>query len=60
MRLQVGDDASQPVKLIVSTIAEAEFLLPTLVEYRKQGRQVNVGAHFAHSLPSSPPLGLAD
>ncbi|KAG6096523.1 hypothetical protein E4U30_001438 [Claviceps sp. LM220 group G6] len=41
-QLQVGKDASRPVKLIVSTLAEAEFLLPMLEEYKKEGRKVNV------------------
>ncbi|ODA76977.1 hypothetical protein RJ55_07494 [Drechmeria coniospora] len=41
-RLQVGDDAGRPVQLIVSTVAEAEFLTPMLSEYRRQGRRVNV------------------
>ncbi|PNY25612.1 D-serine dehydratase [Tolypocladium capitatum] len=41
-RLQVGTDAGRPVNLIVSTLAEAEFLLPMLTEYRGQGRRVNV------------------
>ncbi|PHH89312.1 hypothetical protein CDD83_6301 [Cordyceps sp. RAO-2017] len=41
-RLQVGTDAGRPVNLIVSTLAEAEFLLPALKEYRRQGRPVNV------------------
>ncbi|POR34768.1 D-serine dehydratase [Tolypocladium paradoxum] len=41
-RLQVGTDASRPVNLIVSTLAEAEFLLPMLAEYRSHGRRVNV------------------
>ncbi|ATY59755.1 alanine racemase domain [Cordyceps militaris] len=41
-RLQVGDDASFPVNLIISTLAEGEFLLQTLQEYKSQGRQVNV------------------
>lgn len=39
---QVGNDAKRPVNLIVSTLAEAEFLLPRLKEYRNQGRKVNV------------------
>lgn len=42
-RFQVGEDATKPVNLIVSTLAEAEFLLPMLKEYQKQGRKVNVG-----------------
>ncbi|KAG5920955.1 hypothetical protein E4U42_006019 [Claviceps africana] len=41
-QLQVGKDASRPVKLIVSTLAEAEFLLPMLRDHRDQGRKVNV------------------
>ncbi|KAK2602032.1 hypothetical protein QQS21_004459 [Conoideocrella luteorostrata] len=41
-QLQVGQDANRPVNLIVSTLAEAEFLLPMLKEYRTQGRKVNV------------------
>lgn len=41
-QLQVGKDASRPVNLIVSTLAEAEFLLPMLEEYKKEGRKVNV------------------
>jgi hypothetical protein len=40
--LQVGNDAKRPVNLIASTLAEAEFLLPRLKEYRSQGRRVNV------------------
>ncbi|KAJ4150404.1 hypothetical protein LMH87_011156 [Akanthomyces muscarius] len=41
-RLQVGDDASFPVNLVISTLAEGEFLLQALKEYKSQGRQVNV------------------
>ncbi|PHH64499.1 hypothetical protein CDD81_4574 [Ophiocordyceps australis] len=41
-RLQVGSDASRPAKIVVSTMAEAEFLLPLLLEYKSQGRGVNV------------------
>ncbi|KAM3545898.1 hypothetical protein ARSEF1564_001179 [Beauveria bassiana] len=41
-RLQVGDDASFPVNLVVSTLAEGEFLLQTLKEYKSQGRQINI------------------
>ncbi|KAG6262538.1 hypothetical protein E4U49_003033 [Claviceps purpurea] len=41
-QLQVGKDVSRPVSLIVSTLAEAEFLLPMLEEYKKEGRKVNV------------------
>ncbi|KAJ6439795.1 alanine racemase domain-containingprotein [Purpureocillium lavendulum] len=41
-RLQVGDDAKRPANLVASTLAEAEFLLPLLKEYRSQGRRVNL------------------
>ncbi|PFH58442.1 hypothetical protein XA68_13670 [Ophiocordyceps unilateralis] len=40
MRLQVGDKG--PVRLVVSTLAEAEFLLPALLDFGRQGRAVNV------------------
>ncbi len=33
---------AQPVNIVVSTLSEAEFLLPLLKEYRSQGRVVNV------------------
>ncbi|CAM1504548.1 Fc.00g021390.m01.CDS01 [Cosmosporella sp. VM-42] len=49
-RLQVGDDLKGPVKLIVSTLAEAEFLLPLLSEYKAQGRLVNV----MYGIPLNP------
>lgn len=45
-QLQVGKDASKSVNLIVSTLAEAEYLLPMLKEHRNQGRKVNVS--FTH------------
>lgn len=41
-RLQVGEDLSRPANLIVSTLSEAEFILPLLEEYKKKGREVNV------------------
>ncbi|KAK5995341.1 D-serine dehydratase [Cladobotryum mycophilum] len=41
-RLQVGDDISRPANLIVSTLAEAEFILPLLKEWTSKGRKVNV------------------
>ncbi|KAF7562444.1 hypothetical protein G7046_g1678 [Stylonectria norvegica] len=46
-RLQVGDDPKKPVKIVVSTLPEAEFLLPLLKEYKSQGRSVN----FLYGLP---------
>lgn len=49
-RLQVGDDASFPVNLVISTLAEGEFLLPALKEYKAQGRQVNVSEFHIQSL----------
>ncbi|KAK4144378.1 putative serine dehydratase domain-containing protein [Dichotomopilus funicola] len=41
-RLQVGDTLDTPVSLIVSTITEAENILPLLKEYQARGRRVNV------------------
>ncbi|KAI2625995.1 putative serine dehydratase domain-containing protein [Hypomontagnella submonticulosa] len=41
-RLQVGDKSSSDVNLIVSTIIEAEKLVPLLKEYQEKGRKVNV------------------
>ncbi|KAL2142727.1 hypothetical protein VTI28DRAFT_815 [Corynascus sepedonium] len=41
-RLQVGDIRTTPVSLIVSTIIEAEKILPLLQEYQSHGRPVNV------------------
>ncbi|KAG6000682.1 hypothetical protein E4U54_001336 [Claviceps lovelessii] len=41
-QLQVGKDANRPVNIIVSTLAEAEFLLPMLKEHRNRGRRVNI------------------
>ncbi|KAI1314217.1 putative serine dehydratase domain-containing protein [Xylaria venustula] len=41
-RLQVGDDDSTPVNIVVSTLTEAENVLPLLKEYQSKGRQVNV------------------
>ncbi|KAI8624077.1 putative serine dehydratase domain-containing protein [Xylariaceae sp. FL1651] len=41
-RIQVGNEASTPVNIIVSTITEAENVLPLLKEYQSKGRQVNV------------------
>ncbi|KAF3057154.1 D-serine dehydratase [Daldinia childiae] len=41
-RLQVGDKSSGPVNLIVSTVIEAEKLVPLLKEYRDKGRKINV------------------
>ncbi|KAI1338833.1 putative serine dehydratase domain-containing protein [Xylariaceae sp. FL0016] len=41
-RLQVGDKSKSPVNIIVSTITEAENVLPLLKEYQEAGRQVNV------------------
>ncbi|KAI1421387.1 putative serine dehydratase domain-containing protein [Xylaria sp. FL1777] len=41
-RLQVGDDDATPVNIVVSTLAEAENVLPLLKEYQLKGRQVNM------------------
>jgi len=42
-KLQVGDQG--PVNIIVSTILEAENILPTLLEYQQGGRDVSV-SHY--------------
>ncbi|EOO02625.1 putative alanine racemase domain protein [Phaeoacremonium minimum UCRPA7] len=49
-KLQVGDDVDRPVKIVISTHVEAEFLLPVLQEYKSQGRKVNV----LYGLPAAP------
>jgi D-serine deaminase-like pyridoxal phosphate-dependent protein len=41
VRLQAGQ-SSKDVKLVVSTIAEFEFILPVLQEFKDAGRHVNV------------------
>lgn len=37
---------SRPANLIVSTLSEAEFILPLLEEYKSKGRQVNVSTYL--------------
>ncbi|KAK0624632.1 putative serine dehydratase domain-containing protein [Bombardia bombarda] len=41
-RLQVGNEQATPVRLIVSTIVEAENILPLLKEYQSKGRHINL------------------
>ncbi|KAH7155801.1 putative serine dehydratase domain-containing protein [Dactylonectria estremocensis] len=41
-RLQVGDSSSSPANIVVSTILEAEKVVPLLQEYQQRGREVNV------------------
>ena len=41
-RLQVGDDKTSPVQLVVSTVTEAENIVPLLKEYQARSREVNV------------------
>ncbi|EMR64579.1 putative alanine racemase domain protein [Eutypa lata UCREL1] len=41
-RLQVGNKGTSPVNIIVSTVLEAENIVPLLKEYRDAGRKVNV------------------
>jgi hypothetical protein len=43
-KLQVGAD-SQSVKLIASTVAEIENLMPWLAECKREGKDVNVSQH---------------
>ncbi|KAH8603181.1 hypothetical protein B0O99DRAFT_605371 [Bisporella sp. PMI_857] len=40
-RLQIGEDPEQ-VRVLVTTLSEAENLLPLLLEHQKNGKQVNV------------------
>ncbi|RFU30255.1 hypothetical protein B7463_g6090, partial [Scytalidium lignicola] len=49
-RLQVGSSPLRPANLIVSTLVEAEFLLPLLQSYRSQNRPLNL----LYGLPLSP------
>ncbi|KAK4648035.1 uncharacterized protein QC761_106570 [Podospora bellae-mahoneyi] len=57
-RLQVGNDKSTPVNIVVSTIIEAENILPLLKEYQSKGRKVNV--LFSFPLFPSAASRLAD
>ncbi|KAK8064806.1 hypothetical protein PG994_007444 [Apiospora phragmitis] len=41
-RLQVGDKSSTPVNLAVSTLTEAENIVPLLKEYQESSRKVNL------------------
>ena len=41
-KLQVGDDRGESVKLVASTVAEIENLMPWLIECKAHGREVNV------------------
>lgn len=38
----MGEDLARPANLIVSTVVEAEFVMPLLDEYKRKGRAVNV------------------
>lgn len=51
-KLQVGDG---PVKLVASTIAEIEYLVPWLQECKSQGREVNV-SRILPSYLDHPPI----
>ncbi|TVY38817.1 D-serine dehydratase [Lachnellula occidentalis] len=60
-RLQVGDGPG-PVNLIVSTIAEAENVLPLLLEYKSAGRVVNLLYGFPvtpSAVPRLTPIAAA-
>ena len=50
-RLQVGEECKD-VRIIVSTVAEAEFLLPLLQDYRSVGASVNL----LYGVPLAPSL----
>ncbi len=52
-RLQIGE-ATNDVKVVVSTVAEAEHLVDLLVESREDGKNVNVPLpHAASPKPRS-------
>ncbi|KAK4193279.1 D-serine dehydratase [Podospora australis] len=53
-RLQVGDTNTTPASIIVSTIIEAENVLPLLKEYQSKGRDVNILYSFP-LFPSAVP-----
>ncbi|KAL2259867.1 hypothetical protein VTK26DRAFT_6307 [Humicola hyalothermophila] len=57
-RLQVGDSRTTLVSLVVSTMTEAEKLVPLLREYQSRGRDVNVLFSFP-LFPSAVPRLLA-
>jgi hypothetical protein len=44
-RLQVGA-GSRPANIVVSTIMEAENIVPLLLEYKSGGRDVNVSYSY--------------
>ncbi|TDZ15831.1 D-serine dehydratase [Colletotrichum orbiculare MAFF 240422] len=56
-RLQVGEESAQ-VKLVVSTVAELQHLLPLLKEFKDNGRDVNV--LYGIPLPPSQASRVAD
>lgn len=45
-KLQMGE-GSKSIKLVASTVSEVEHLLPWLLEFKAQGRDVNVCRTFA-------------
>ncbi|KAK4151081.1 putative serine dehydratase domain-containing protein [Chaetomidium leptoderma] len=55
-RLQVGDTLTTPVSLIVSTLTEAENILPLLQEYQSRGRPVNILYSFPLFPTAAPRL----
>ncbi|KAK9802501.1 putative D-serine dehydratase-like domain-containing protein [Seiridium cardinale] len=57
-RLQVGDQASTPVNIVVFTLAEAENVVPLLKEYQQRTRQVNCVDRLAAISAQLGPNGL--
>ncbi|ETN39119.1 uncharacterized protein HMPREF1541_05341 [Cyphellophora europaea CBS 101466] len=49
MRYQVGHD-TKDARIVVSTVAEAEFMTPALVEYKSRGARVNL----LYGIPPGP------
>jgi D-serine deaminase-like pyridoxal phosphate-dependent protein len=56
LKLQVGSDPSTPVNIVVSTILEAENVVPILQEYQQSGRPVNVLYGFPVPPSAAPRL----
>ncbi|KAL8670370.1 MAG: hypothetical protein Q9168_005086 [Polycauliona sp. 1 TL-2023] len=46
-RLQLGESERRPVRVVVSTVAEAEHLFPYLMDCQDRGRNVNFGRRLS-------------
>jgi peroxiredoxin len=57
-KLQVGEDAKS-VKLVASTVAEIENLMPWLAECKKEGKEVNVSVFPSINPPAQTYLSTS-